>query len=302
MKANTENVLPNFLIVGASKCGTTALYYYLKQHPEIGFPDLKEPKYFSSKFLTFPHNGPGDTTVDKYAVRDFETYTDLFSDLDNYKKIGEASPDYIYYHQKTVDEIKRKLGDIPIIIILRNPVHRAFSAYKYLVRDSREKRSFREALNLEEERLQDNWDFIWAYKKAGEYYSQVKSFRDNFTNVKIIIQEKMIKDTDKNVRETLKFLDLDENVQLNTGIKYNESGRPNNILAKFLLSRNNKVSARIREIMKSIIPRTILEKVASKSLSSMKINFKDEKYLQTYFKEENEKLFDLLGYRIEEWD
>ena len=41
-------MLPNFLIVGASKCGTTALFYYLKQHPEISFPSLKEPKYFSS--------------------------------------------------------------------------------------------------------------------------------------------------------------------------------------------------------------------------------------------------------------
>ena len=50
-------MLPNFLIIGSSKCGTTALYYYLKQHPEISFPRLKEPKYFSSIDQNFPHKG-----------------------------------------------------------------------------------------------------------------------------------------------------------------------------------------------------------------------------------------------------
>ena len=58
-------MLPNFLIIGASKCGTTALYYYLNQHPEISFSDLKEPKYFSSINESFPHNGIGDRSVDK---------------------------------------------------------------------------------------------------------------------------------------------------------------------------------------------------------------------------------------------
>ena len=62
-------MLPNFLIIGAAKCGTTALYYYLKQHPEISFPKLKEPKFFSSNGETFPHNGVGDVSVDKYAVK-----------------------------------------------------------------------------------------------------------------------------------------------------------------------------------------------------------------------------------------
>ena len=76
-------MLPNFLIIGASKCGTTALYYYLKQHPEISFSELKEPKYFSSINEQFPHNGVGDISVDKYAIRSFEEYKSLFSNVSN---------------------------------------------------------------------------------------------------------------------------------------------------------------------------------------------------------------------------
>ena len=74
-------MLPNFLIIGAAKCGTTALYYYLNQHPEISFPKLKEPKFFSSTGETFPHNGVGDMSVDKYAVKSFEKYQKLFSKI-----------------------------------------------------------------------------------------------------------------------------------------------------------------------------------------------------------------------------
>ena len=58
-------MLPNFVIAGATRSGTTSLYYYLKQHPEISFPSLKEPRYFSSTKLDLPQNGPGVATVDE---------------------------------------------------------------------------------------------------------------------------------------------------------------------------------------------------------------------------------------------
>ena len=51
---------PNLFIIGAPKCGTTSIYSFLKQHPEISFPNLKEPKYFSSIDQNFPHKGVGD--------------------------------------------------------------------------------------------------------------------------------------------------------------------------------------------------------------------------------------------------
>lgn len=302
MKVDEETLLPNFLIAGASKCGTTALYYYLKQHPAIGFPDLKEPKYFSSIHLDFPHKGPGDETVDKYAVKDLNEYKALFNGLDSYSRIGEASPDYIFYHQFTVQEIKRTLGDVPIILILRNPVDRAYSAYSYLVRDNRENLSFREALDAEEERLRENWDFIWAYKKGGEYYEQIKTFKENFSNVEIIVQERFRNNTDEIVAKIFNFLNVDDSVSIDTDIQHNKSGKPTNLIAKFLLSRNNKLSAGIREIMKKTIPRTILEKVASKNISKMRMNESDREYLKKYFADKNQKLFDYLGYRIEEWN
>ena len=293
-------MLPNFLIIGASKCGTTALYYYLKQHPEISFSDLKEPKYFSSVNESFPHNGIGDRSVDKYVIKSLTEYKALFADIDN-KRVGEASPDTLYFFDKTASHIKEILGDVPIIVMLRNPVKRAFSAFMYLKRDSREKLNFRDGLLAENKRLKDNWDFIWGYKKCGLYYNQVKSFMDNFSNVKVVLQEDLKNDTFATLEDIYSFLELDTKFNTDVSIKHNESGKPNNLFSKFLLSRNNIFSTVIRELMKRFIPRDLLEKVASKSLERMSILEKDEIALKPYFFNDICKLEKLINKDLSSW-
>ena len=293
-------MLPNFLIIGASKCGTTALYYYLKQHPEISFSDLKEPKYFSSQNESFPHNGIGDRSVDKYVIKSLPAYKKLFADIDN-KRVGDASPDSLYFYNKTAIHIKETLGDIPIIVMLRNPVKRAFSAFMYLKRDSREKLNFRDGLLAENKRLKDNWDFIWGYKKCGLYYNQVKSFMDNFSNVKVVLQEDLKNDTTAILEDIYSFLELDTKFNTDVSIKHNESGKPNNLFSKFLLSRNNIFSTVIRELMKRFIPRDFLEKVASKSLERMSILEKDEISLKPYFFNDICKLEKLINKDLSSW-
>lgn len=294
-------VKPNFLIVGAAKAGTTALYYYLKQHKDIGFPNLKEPKYFSSYNLKFPHNGVGDASVDKYAIRDWEEYLELFKGLKGHKRIGEASPDYLFYHKQTAPLIKEKLGDIPIIIILRNPIKRAFSAYMYSKRDSRELLSFREAVDAEECRLKENWDFIWGYKKGGLYFEQLKTFLTIFTNVKIIFQEELKTDTNKVLKDVHSFLGVDDKFVTETSVKHNESGLPNNFISKFLLSRNNIISTTIRVGLKVMIPRRILEKVASRSLKKAVILEEDITYLKPYFYNDICNLERLINKDLSSW-
>ena len=293
-------MLPNFLIIGASKCGTTALYYYLNQHPEISFSDLKEPKYFSSINESFPHNGVGDKSVDKHVIKSLTAYKKLFADIDNIR-VGEASPDTIYFHDKTAIHIKETLGDVPIIVMLRNPVKRAFSAFMYLKRDSREKLNFRDGLLSEDKRLKANWDFIWGYKKCGLYYNQVKSFSDNFSNVKVVLQEDLKNDANSILKDIYSFLKVDKKFKTEVSIKHNESGIPNNLLSKLLLSRDNNLSTFIRELLKKFIPRNLLEKVASISLDKMSILESDETYLKPYFFNDICKLEKLINKDLSSW-
>ncbi len=292
---------PNFLIVGAAKAGTTALYYYLKQHPEIGFPDLKEPKYFSSCNLIFPHNGIGDSSVDKYAIRDWKQYLKLFQGLEGYQRVGEASPDYLFYHRQTAPLIKEKLGDIPIIIILRNPVKRAFSAYSYLKRDSRERLSFNEALKSEKIRSKENWDFIWRYKQGSKYNDQVLTFKNLFSNVHIIIFEEFIRNGLFETNKVFEFLGLDKLPFIKT-MEHNVSGQPTNWLTKFILSRNNHLSTSLRELIKIMVPRDVLEHFSKKTLKKNKIDNEDYLKLKGELQNDINRLKEILKKELEEWD
>ena len=74
-------IKPNFLIVGVARCGTTSIYHYLNQHPQVAMSKKKEPKYFSSINIEFPHNGIGDKSVDSVVIKDRDEYFKLFKNL-----------------------------------------------------------------------------------------------------------------------------------------------------------------------------------------------------------------------------
>lgn len=301
MSGSCGSPVPNFLIVGAAKAGTTSLYYYLGQHPEIGFPKLKEPKYFSSSDLKFPHNGPGDSTVDQYAVKDFQEYQALFRNLTHYKMIGEASPDYLFYYEHSIKNIMNILGDVHIIIVLREPIQRAFSAYSYLVRDNREKLSFIDALNEEDKRTRMNWDFIWHYKKSGLYFEQVEKFLSSFSNVKVVLLDEIINDKNAVLCDLYNFLGVSTTFQADLSAKYNPSGVPNNPITKFLLSRQSNLSVWIRETLKRFVPRSVLELIARKTLVKVSITEEELRFLDDYFCDDIENLEKLLDKDLSTW-
>ena len=147
MKPVTDSggvLLPNFLVVGAGKSGTTSLYHYLKAHPGVFMSRIKEPGFIFAQFNKMPQSGVGDER--QTTVGSFSAYCRLFEDAEGKKAVGEASNDNLYHYERAIPYIKRFFGDIKIIIILRNPVDRAFSAYTYLLRDNREFLTFEEDL------------------------------------------------------------------------------------------------------------------------------------------------------------
>jgi hypothetical protein len=293
-------MIPNFIIAGGSRCGTTALYQFLKEHPQISFPRLKEPRYFSSINNKFPHNGPGDYSIDSAIIKNFENYKNLFRNF-NTKLVGEASPDYLYFYKNTVDEIYNTLGDIKIIIILRNPIDRAFSGYNHLVRDNREKLSFEKALKEEPNRKKNNYDFMWFYKEIGLYYQQVKAFKEKFSNVLVIFQENLREKPDLTLEKTFNFLGVENIEGIDFTINYNPVGAPNNPIAKFLLNRNNKLSYLLREFFKRTIPRNKLEKISSRFIKKGSLDKSIKDYLYNYYLEDIKKLEDLLETDLSLW-
>lgn len=248
--------LPNFFLVGAAKSGTTAAHVYLYQHPEVYLSFLKEPKYLSISANKFPHNGPGDKKVDDGVIKSQDEYLSLFNDAENEKVIGESSADYLYYYNSVIPSIKTICPHPKILIMLRNPVDRAYSAYRHMIMDKREDLSFEKALQCEDNRKSDNYEFIWYYKDVGFYYKQVEQYIDSFggENVKIVLYDDFVENSIKIMKDVYKFLDVDAGFTPNTAVKYNVGPTVRSeSFEEFLVKYDNPVKKVLRPILLNTI-------------------------------------------------
>ena len=298
--------LPNFLIVGAAKAGTTSLYYYLREHPEIYMSPIKEPKFITSNFLKFPFKGIGDDLVEKNIIKNFESYQKLFLGVKNEKAIGEASADNLYYYKKSINYIKKILGEVKIIIILRNPIDRAFSAYSHLMRDNREFLTFEDALKQEENRKKKNWEFIWYYKDVGFYYNQVKAYLENFSEVKVYLYDDLKKDPLSLVQDIYRFLEVDDSfIPKSIGERFNVSGVPKNKFLHEFLTKPNPVKSAIKPLVKLILPKEtrqrLLNKLLQKNLKKPEMKPETREYLKGLYREDILKLQDLIKKDLSHW-
>jgi sulfotransferase family protein len=177
--------LPNFLIIGAMKSGTTSLYFYLKQHPQAYMSSLKEPNFFALEGSNLNFDGAeGKERIQRWLKRDFltdiEEYRALFRGAAGETAIGEPSPIYLYSPEAS-RRIRHYVPEAKLIAVLRSPVERAYSAFLYMTRGGREPlKAFPEALQAEESSMRDNWEWIWHYRHVGLYYTQLKRYYDVF--------------------------------------------------------------------------------------------------------------------------
>lgn len=161
-------ILPNFLIIGAAKSGTSSIYDYLKQHPQIYMSSIKEPIFFAFEGEQIDEFGPfNDDPLAKGTLTNSATniddYQALFRDVDGEKAIGEASVRYLYF-SKSPNRIKKYIPEAKLIAILRNPVDRAYSHFLMNLRKQFEPlNDFSKALQAEEKRKLDNWGWDWHY-------------------------------------------------------------------------------------------------------------------------------------------
>lgn len=296
------NKLPNFLIVGAAKSGTTSLYYYLKEHPQVFLSPVKEPKFITSQFLKFPLKGVGDPT-EKDIIKNFEDYKKLFDNVENEIAIGEASPDNLYFYELAIPTIKKYLNTPKIIIILRNPVERAFSAYLYLVRDNREYLSFEEALNEEQNRKNNNWSFIWYYKEVGLYYNQVKAYMENFPQVKVFLYEDLKNKPKQLLRELFEFLEVDTSfIPSNLNVRYNVSGIPKNRFLYNFITKPNLLKKTLRPFLPKGLRMVIKNKLSPEALlEKPKMKSETREYLKNFYREDIIKLQDLIKRDLSNW-
>lgn len=293
-----DNTRPNFLLIGAPKAGTTSVAAYLEEHPEVFISEEKEPFYFISDIVqSISLDDPMLDAILKKSRLKWDDYLELFEDVgEEIKFRGEATVHYLYHYETVIPKVKEKLGDIPIIILLRDPVSRAFSNYTYQSRG--QLNSFEDSLRLEKSRKDRGWNSFWFYKETGNYYKPVSAYLDNFTNVYICTFEDFKNNDIDFMQKLYSFLGVNTNFVPNTKTKHNTTLVPKSKLIHKIYYFLHKF-----KINTNFIPKIFKEKLRKKSfkVNTQKINNETKKELYDYFENDIKCLEEKLGYKIIQW-
>jgi hypothetical protein len=171
--------LPDFIIIGAQKGGTSSMAFYLNQHPQIKFSTVKEIHFFDNNFSRNLNWYKSYFPINNKKYREFIT--------------GEATPNYLF-HPHCPERIKKTLPQVKLIVLLRNPIERAFSHYQMQVRNGYEdKKSFQEAVQVETIRIKMEMEKVlkdknytnfnlqrFSYLERGKYFKQINRWLKYF--------------------------------------------------------------------------------------------------------------------------
>lgn len=168
-------ILPNFIVIGAAKAGTTALYWYLADHPQVFMSRLKETNYFAFGLDAEGRLLYSDPQQQSFPVKSLGEYQRLFEDAGGAVAIGEASPIYLECPQAPA-RIRELIPASRIVCSLRHPVDRAYSAYLTYLRSHGRRLDPRRDLNADAEWARP--DSHWM--RIGRYHEQLSRYFDAF--------------------------------------------------------------------------------------------------------------------------
>lgn len=172
----TAAQIPNFLVVGAGRSGTTALVEGLRSHPQVFVTDPKEPHYFALHGTVPDFAGPGDAhTINRVAVTDRDAYLALYPRQHGHVALGDGSVSTLYYHERALPEVLAMNPEMRLVVLLRDPVTRAYSSHQYMrARGFEPHEHFVDALAEERQRRARNWHHLWHYTEMSKYADAIE--------------------------------------------------------------------------------------------------------------------------------
>lgn len=296
------NKWPNFLIVGTARAGTTSLHEFLGGHQDIYMPLQKEPCFFA-----FYNEQPEFTNAKHRYTTTVDSYSTLFDGHEE-KIMGESSTPYLFFHEKSIANIKALVPDyrkMKILIVLRDPAERAYSQFMHNRRDLLETLTFEDALKAEATRKSENWHFDFFYAAKGFYYNQVKDYMDNFDNVKVVFYETLEQNPDKLLSEIYSFLEVDQ-VAEKPLVKRNQSGEMKvKWFKQIITTRKNPILNSMRKMMgrnaKKKLRNWVKDKLLRYNLKKTDMLPETRKQLVELYKEDIIKLQTIVEKDLSDW-
>lgn len=250
-------MLPNLIIPGAQKSGTTYLAQLLSQHPDIYLPTVKEPAHFLARHAKplVKQNG----TPQRLAYQDRKEYLGLYSGAQGEKYRLDASTGY-FALPDVAQVIRNEIGDAKIICVVRQPVDRAYSAYVYHRQlEDTESDTFEEAL-AEQAKLAANEDVTipQPYMGTGRYSEHIAAWKECFgdANVHVVFFDDLRESPQATCEAIFRFLDI-ESMEINPQVERNASHEPLTSWRKFILRASRggvKAFTPISFILRAVLP------------------------------------------------
>jgi len=282
------NRFPDFIIVGAGKCGTTSLHNYLAQHPQIYMCQKKETFFFINEKTREKHKPWG-------AVTTVEDYCSLFQDAPKGSVTGEISTNY-YAYPESAQLIYQHIPTVKIIAILRDPAERAFSSYQMHIRQGIEKRSFEQVIS------EDN-----KYVKRGFYFSEIIPYFKIFNrqSIKILLYDDLCQNPIAFMQDLFKFIEVDDNFIPDMSKKGRKGGLPKNQSLNQLLTKPNLLRSSVAAVLKLAMPLQVRQKIRAvlikKNTYKAKLSPEARRKLIEFYKDDILKLQDLLERDLSNW-
>jgi hypothetical protein len=310
---------PDFFIVGAPKAGTTSLYYYLDQHPEIYMSPIKEPCHFSTEVrpqffsdelrpqieqdvAALPRYLAGPV-LEKRAggiVQEWDDYLRLFAGANGHKAAGEASVCYLW-SPSAPKNIRARVPAAKILIFLRNPADRAFSQYVHGVSAGWIRQSLRGHIDANLRNRDQRFGMDFPFLELGLYYAQVKRYQATFpaANLYIGFYEDYRDRPQETLAGVLRFLEVDDKFQPDTSARHLELRVPRSIGASNLLKSSGLWQGARRLCPPQLLP--LARRLAHRPRNQVRLDPKDRAFLTGYYREDVGKLAALLDRDLSHW-
>jgi hypothetical protein len=293
---------PDFLVIGAARSGTTALASFLAEHPDVFVSTPKEPH-----FLAFPggaprFSGPGDDDlINRVAVQDEETWRRLFRGRTERRR-GEGSVTTLCHPEASIPAIERFCAPgCRLVVVLRDPVDRAFSSWQYLRSRGHDAGTFEQGLAEEEARARAGWSHMWQFARLSRYGEQLAPFADAFGNrLLVVLQEELAPDPAGQLRRVLEFLDVDPGVAIDTARRVNEGGLPRSRAVARALNVVRRSPAALR-LVKAAVPERARERVRSANLHRESVDPATRRVLAASFTDDLRLLEQVVGRDLSCW-
>ncbi len=240
--------MPNFIMIGVAKAGTTSFFHYLDQHPQIFMAPIKATNFFGYEDARdWKWADEGDPPLlQNFPVKTIEAYEASFAGATDEIAIGEVSPQY-FRCPTAAQRIYDCIPDAKLVLSLRNPAERAFSGFIMRTRRGESVKGFYEELTLQS-----------SHVKEGFYYRRLKRYLDIFPKeqIKSYIFEEFKKEPAKTLVDLYSFLGVDTNFAPDTAVKHNPAAIPKVRLLNRLFYNPTLIN-----ITKSVVPEGLQEKL-----------------------------------------